>query len=84
VTGLIYTAWGTVSAAVVVVIGLVLAAVLSRVFALDRPPVAAVIISILAAVAGLTAPVAVTRLQDSRGHAGVGARDRERSGRRQP
>lgn len=79
-TGLIYAAWGTVSAVVVIVIGLVLAVVLSWVFALERPQVAAVIITALAAVAGGSAPLAVTRLQASLGRARAGGRDDEQGG----
>lgn len=83
-TGLIYVAWGTVSAVVVIVIGLVLAAVLSRIFVLDRPHVAAVIITALAAVAGLSAPIAVTRLQTSFGRTRVGGTVDGQSGHSQP
>lgn len=83
-TGLIYVAWGTVSAVIVVVIGLFLAAAVSQVSTLDRSYVAAVIITALTAVAGSTAPMAVPRLQTSLGRAKTARREREHNGPPQP
>jgi hypothetical protein len=63
VSVLVYAAWGVASAAAIIMIGQVLAVPVSRALPLSRADAAAGIITALAAIAGLTAPVAVARLR---------------------
>jgi len=62
-SGLIYAAWGVVSAVVIVLLGPSLAALVSWMLPLDRVHATAGVVTLLAAGAGLGAPVAVTRLR---------------------
>lgn len=60
---LVYAAWSIASAAVIIMIGQALAALVSRTLPLSRADAAAGIVTALAAVAGLSAPAAVARLR---------------------
>jgi hypothetical protein len=76
-TGLVYVLWATACGVIVVVAGLALASVLSRVFAFDRLQVAAFIITTLAAATGASAPLVVIRLQASLGRVRAGGHNHQ-------
>jgi hypothetical protein len=63
---LLYVAWAMISTVLVMLVGVTLASVVSRELTLDRPRVTAVIVTGLAAVAGLGAPTAISRVLEVR------------------